>query len=36
VTLARVRSGEDPATIASSWSADEEKWRATRAKYLLY
>jgi len=36
VTLARVRSGEDPATIASSWSADEAKWRTLRAQYLLY
>jgi uncharacterized protein YbbC (DUF1343 family) len=36
VTLARVRSGEDPATIASSWSPDEARWRATSLKYLLY
>jgi uncharacterized protein YbbC (DUF1343 family) len=34
--LQRIRAGEDPATIAASWSADEGKWRATRAKYLLY
>jgi uncharacterized protein YbbC (DUF1343 family) len=35
-TLERVRSGEDVAAIARSWTPDEEKWRATRAKYLLY
>jgi uncharacterized protein YbbC (DUF1343 family) len=35
-TLSRVRSGEDPAAIAASWSAGEENWRVTRAKYLLY
>jgi len=34
--LERVRAGEDPAAIAASWIADEAKWRATRAKYLLY
>jgi len=34
--LARVRAGEDPASIAASWSADEAKWRLLRAKYLLY
>src|SRR5438045_3013611 len=36
VTLARVRAGEDPATIAASWAADEAKWHATRLNYLLY
>jgi uncharacterized protein YbbC (DUF1343 family) len=35
-TIARVRSGEDPAAIASSWSAAEANWRLLRAKYLLY
>ena len=35
-TLERVRAGEDPAAIAASWAADEAKWRATRAPYLLY
>jgi uncharacterized protein YbbC (DUF1343 family)/CubicO group peptidase (beta-lactamase class C family) len=35
-TLAKVRAGEDPASIAASWSADEAKWRLMRAKYLLY
>jgi uncharacterized protein YbbC (DUF1343 family) len=34
--LARVRAGEDPAAIASSWSAAEGRWRLLRAKYLLY
>jgi len=34
--IARIRNGDDPAAIASSWSADEAKWRLTRAKYLLY
>jgi uncharacterized protein YbbC (DUF1343 family) len=34
--LAKVRAGEDPASIATSWAADEAKWRLTRAKYLLY
>jgi Protein of unknown function (DUF1343) len=36
MTLARVHAGEDPATIAASWAGEEAKWRATRAKYLLY
>jgi uncharacterized protein YbbC (DUF1343 family)/CubicO group peptidase (beta-lactamase class C family) len=35
-TLEKVRAGEDPAAIAASWAADEEKWRVLRAKYLLY
>ena len=35
-TLARIRAGEEPASIAASWSADEAEWRATRTKYLLY
>ena len=35
-TLAKVREGDDPAAIAASWSAGEEQWRLTRAKYLLY
>jgi uncharacterized protein YbbC (DUF1343 family) len=34
--LTRVRQGEDPAGVASSWSADEARWRRLRAKYLLY
>jgi uncharacterized protein YbbC (DUF1343 family)/CubicO group peptidase (beta-lactamase class C family) len=35
-TLEKVRAGQDPASVAASWSADEAQWRATRAKYLLY
>ena len=35
-TLARVKSGDDPAAIAASWGAAEAKWRLLRAKYLLY
>jgi uncharacterized protein YbbC (DUF1343 family)/CubicO group peptidase (beta-lactamase class C family) len=35
-TLSRVRAGEDPSAIAASWSAGEEQWRLTRARYLLY
>jgi uncharacterized protein YbbC (DUF1343 family) len=34
--LARLKAGEDPATIASSWAAAEARWRLLRAKYLLY
>ena len=34
--LQKIRAGTDPAAIAASWSADEAKWRLTRAKYLLY
>ncbi|HYM21851.1 MAG TPA: hypothetical protein VEU08_01525, partial [Vicinamibacterales bacterium] len=34
--LSRVRTGEDPAAIADAWRADDTKWRATRAPYLLY
>ena len=35
-TLARVKAGEDPARIAASWAAGESRWRALRAKYMLY
>ncbi len=35
-TLMRVRSGEDPVTIAATWSAAEARWRLLRAKYLIY
>jgi uncharacterized protein YbbC (DUF1343 family) len=35
-TIAKIRAGEDPAAIASSWAPDEAAWRLTRAKYLLY
>jgi hypothetical protein len=34
--LAKIRAGADPSGIAASWTADEAKWRLTRAKYLLY
>ena len=32
----RLKQGEDPAAIASRWSADEARWRLLRAKHLLY
>ena len=35
-TLARLRSGEDPASIAASWAADQARWRQLRAPYLIY
>jgi uncharacterized protein YbbC (DUF1343 family)/CubicO group peptidase (beta-lactamase class C family) len=35
-TLARVRTGEDPARIAASWGEAESRWRRLRSKYLLY
>jgi uncharacterized protein YbbC (DUF1343 family)/CubicO group peptidase (beta-lactamase class C family) len=34
--FARVRTGEDPADVASSWAVAESRWRTLRAKYLLY
>jgi uncharacterized protein YbbC (DUF1343 family)/CubicO group peptidase (beta-lactamase class C family) len=34
--LTKIRAGEDPASIAASWSRDEAAWRRLRAKYLLY
>jgi uncharacterized protein YbbC (DUF1343 family)/CubicO group peptidase (beta-lactamase class C family) len=34
--LERVRRGEDAATVASAWTADEARWRRLRAKYLIY
>ncbi len=34
--VARIRAGDDPAAIASTWAAGEAKWRALRSKYLLY
>jgi uncharacterized protein YbbC (DUF1343 family)/CubicO group peptidase (beta-lactamase class C family) len=34
--LARIRTGDDPLAIATSWSAAEARWRQLRAKYLLY
>lgn len=35
-SLERIRAGEDPAAVAAGWAADEAKWRARRAKYLIY
>jgi uncharacterized protein YbbC (DUF1343 family) len=35
-TLNRIRTGEDPATIAATWAVAESQWRRLRAKYLLY
>ena len=35
-TLARVKTGDDPAAIAASWAAAEARWRLLRSKYLLY
>ena len=34
--IGRLKAGDDPATIAASWSAAEARWRLLRAKYLLY
>ena len=34
--LRRLAAGEDPAAIAASWSGTEARWRALRAKYLVY
>src|SRR4026209_3047488 len=33
--LARIRAGEDPAAIVSSWAVGEARWRLLRNKYLL-
>jgi len=35
-TLTRIKNGEDPASIAASWSAAEARFRSLRAKYLIY
>jgi uncharacterized protein YbbC (DUF1343 family) len=35
-TIAKIRAGDSPASIAASWAGDEAKWRTTRAKYLMY
>ena len=35
-TLRRIRLGEDPASIARTWTSDESAWRKLRAPYLLY
>jgi uncharacterized protein YbbC (DUF1343 family) len=34
--LARIKAGDDPAAIASSWGGGEGRWRLLRAKYLIY
>jgi uncharacterized protein YbbC (DUF1343 family)/CubicO group peptidase (beta-lactamase class C family) len=34
--LARIRAGDDPATIAQSWIAGESRWRLLRNQYLIY
>ena len=34
--LQRVKAGDDPAAIATSWAAAEARWRLLRARYLLY
>ncbi len=34
--IARIRAGDDPASVAESFAADERAWQATRAKYLMY
>jgi len=35
-TIERIRAGDDPASIADSWNADEARWRELREKYRLY
>ena len=35
-SIARIRSGDDPAAVASSWAAAESRWRLLRNQYLLY
>jgi uncharacterized protein YbbC (DUF1343 family) len=35
-SLERVRAGEDPRAVATSWNTAEARWRRLRAKYLLY
>jgi uncharacterized protein YbbC (DUF1343 family) len=35
-TIDRLKRGDAPADIVSGWSADLDKFRATREKYLLY
>jgi uncharacterized protein YbbC (DUF1343 family)/CubicO group peptidase (beta-lactamase class C family) len=34
--LDRLKAGDDPVAIASSWGTAEARWRLLRAKYLLY
>jgi hypothetical protein len=34
--LTRIRRGDDPADIASSWAAGEARWRLLWSRHLLY
>jgi hypothetical protein len=34
--LARIKNGDDPASIATGWTAAEARWRRLRARHLLY
>jgi uncharacterized protein YbbC (DUF1343 family) len=34
--LARLRGGDDPSSLISSWSVAESRWRLLRARYLIY
>ncbi len=34
--IARIRAGDDPASIAASWTDAEAGWRRLRSQYLLY
>ena len=34
--LARIKAGEKPAQVATSWAGDEAKWLELREPYLLY
>ena len=34
--IARIKAGDDPAAIATGWTAAEARWRRIRAQYLLY
>jgi uncharacterized protein YbbC (DUF1343 family)/CubicO group peptidase (beta-lactamase class C family) len=34
--LARIKAGDDPASIATAWGGPEARWRLLRAKYLIY
>ena len=34
--LARIRAGADPTEVVNMWALGEARWRALRAKYLLY
>ena len=34
--VAKLKAGDDPATISAAWSGAEARWRLLRAKYLLY